>query len=60
MRLESQINENLKLDTLKEFFEASGHNLVAFADIDARRHYKGLALLFGIDYEPYHFELADA
>jgi hypothetical protein len=45
---------------LKEFFEAPGHNLVAFADIDARRHFKGLALYFGIDYEPYHYELVDA
>ncbi len=50
----------MKLETLKGFFEAPGHNLVAFADIDARRHFKGLALHFGIDYEPYHFELVDA
>lgn len=32
---------------------------MAFGDVDARRHLRGLALSFGIDYEPFHYELVD-
>lgn len=34
--------------------------MVLFGDIDARKHFRSLALQFGVDFEPYHHELTDA
>jgi len=42
-----------------KYFEEKGHNLVAFGDIDSRKHLRNLALKFGVDYEPSHHELID-
>jgi len=56
---ENALDESLKIENLVSFFEAKGHNMMVFGDIDARRHIRGLALHFGIDYEPFHYELED-
>lgn len=44
---------SVKVDSLVEFFESDGHNLIAFGDLDARRHLRNLALNFGIDFQPF-------
>ena len=41
------------MDDLTEFFEKIGHNLMVFADLDARRHVRKLANNFGVDFEGY-------
>ena len=51
--LENNLDDNLKVDNLVEFFKAQNHNLIAFGDVDARRHVRNLALNFGIDFEPF-------
>ena len=51
--LETNLDVNLNVKNLIKFFEAENHNLVAFGDIDARRHLRSLALKFGIDFEPF-------
>jgi len=33
--------------------------LIAFVDVDSRRHVRNLALQFGVDFEPFHSELVD-
>jgi len=62
VNLENTLDESLKVESLVSFFEAQGHNLIAFADIDARRHVRNLGLNFGIDFEPFvsslYFNLA--
>ena len=50
---ESEIAKGLKVDDFMEFFETQGHNLMIFADIDARRHVRRLATNFGVDLENY-------
>lgn len=56
---ESGLDDSIKVENLVSFFEAKGHNLIAFGDIDSRRHLRNLALHFGVDYEPFHHELVD-
>lgn len=51
--LENTLETSVRVDSLIEFFEADGHNLVAFGDLDARRHLRNLALNFGIDFQPF-------
>lgn len=51
--IENTLDTSVKVDSLVEFFEAEGHNLVAFGDLDSRRHFRSLALSFGIDFEPF-------
>lgn len=41
------------MDDLTEFFEKTGHNLMIFADFDARRHVRKLANNLGVDFEAY-------
>lgn len=41
------------MSEIVEFFEHAGHNLMVFADIDARRHVRKIANNFGVDFEPY-------
>ena len=43
----------LNVDDLTEFFDKTGHNLMIFADFDARRHVRKLANNFGVDFEAY-------
>ena len=50
---ESEIAEGLKVDDLLEFFNAKGHNMMIFADLDVRRHTRRLATNFGVDMENY-------
>jgi hypothetical protein len=56
---ENEIASGLNVDDLTEFFDKVGHNLMVFADIDARRHVRKLANNFGIDFEAYHYYLKD-
>ena len=51
--VENTLESSVKVDSLIEFFEAEGHNLVAFGDLDARRHFRNLGLNFGIDFQPF-------
>ena len=51
--IENEIASGLNVDDLTEFFDKVGHNLMVFADIDARRHVRKLANNFGIDFEAY-------
>ena len=51
--IENEIASGLNIDDLTEFFDKVGHNLMVFADIDARRHVRKLANNFGIDFEAY-------
>jgi hypothetical protein len=50
---ESALDDSIKVEKLIEFFEAEDHNIIAFGDIDARKHFRSLALKFGVDYEPF-------
>ena len=50
---ENTLESSVKVDSLIEFFEAEGHNLVAFGDLDARHHFRNLGLNFGIDFQPF-------
>ena len=43
----------MNVDDLTEFFDKTGHNLMVFADFDARRHVRKLANNFGVDFEAY-------
>ena len=43
----------MNVDDLTEFFEKTGHNLMIFADFDARRHVRKLANNLGVDFEAY-------
>jgi len=52
---ESVLDDSIKVEKLIEFFEAENHNIIAFGDIDARKHFRSLALKFGVDYEPFHY-----
>lgn len=56
---ENAIEASVRVESLVEFFEAPEHNLVAFGDVDARRHFRNLGLNFGIDFQPFHHELVD-
>lgn len=56
---ESALDDSVKIENLVSFFEAKGHNMMVFGDVDARRNLRGLALHFGVDYEPFHYELED-
>ena len=47
------IDDSIKVENLVAFFQDEGHNLMAFGDLDARKHHRSLALHFGIDYEPF-------
>jgi hypothetical protein len=51
--LENAIDASVRVENLVEFFEAPEHNLVAFGDVDARRHFRNLGLNFGIDFQPF-------
>lgn len=51
--LENEIANGLNVDDLTEFFDKTGHNLMVFADYDARRHVRKLANNFGVDFEAY-------
>ncbi len=51
--LENAIDPSVSVENLVEFFEAPEHNLVAFGDVDARRHFRNLGLNFGIDFQPF-------
>ena len=51
--LENAIDASVRVESLVEFFEAPEHNLVAFGDVDARRHFRNLGLNFGIDFQPF-------
>jgi hypothetical protein len=48
--IENTIEASVKVESLIEFFEAPDHNLITFGDLDARRHFRNLALNFGIDF----------
>jgi len=50
---ETDISDDLKVKELIKFFETKGHNLMAFAGIDSRRHIRKLANAFGVDFEGY-------
>lgn len=50
---ETEIADGLQVDDVVQFFEHAGHNLMVFADIDARRHVRKIANHFGVDFEPY-------
>ena len=51
--IENEIANGLNVDELTEFFDKTGHNLMVFADFDARRHVRKLANNFGVDFEAY-------
>ena len=48
---EAEIANDLKVADIMEFFEAKGHNLMLFGDLDARRHTRKIATNFGVDFE---------
>lgn len=56
---ENEIADGCSVDDLVEFFDKTGHNLMIFADYDARRHVRKLANNFGVDFESYHYYLKD-
>jgi hypothetical protein len=56
---EAEIANDLKVSDIMEFFEAKGHNLMLFGDLDARRHTRKIATNFGVDFENFHFYLED-
>ena len=49
--IESEIVDDLNSSNLVEFMGAEDHNLLVFADSQARRHVRNLANMFGLDYE---------
>ena len=50
---ESEIANGLKVNDMLDFFEAEGHNLMLFGNIDSRKHTRKLANQFGVDFENY-------
>ena len=50
---EGDVAEGLKVADLMTFFEGDNSNLMIFADKEARRHVRKIALNFGVDFEGY-------
>ena len=47
---ENVIEQSVKVENLINVFEAPNHIMIAFGDVDARRHFRNLGLNFGIDF----------
>ena len=58
--IENEVAKGLNVDDLTEFFDKTGHNMMVFADFDARRHVRRLANNLGVDFEGFVSGLKDA